>query len=714
MYEGLEMKQIYQNFKGGGAEVYTVPSPKLSSGKVLVHTKSSVLSVGTESMVTQFSEKGLLQKAKSRPDLVKQVIDKAKVDGFIAAYNIVKNRLDQPIALGYSSAGIIIKKSNDINNFEIGDRVACAGGGYAAHAEVVSVPKNLVAKIPDDVTFESAAFTTIGSIAMQGIRQANVKLGEVVAVIGLGLIGQITVQLLKVSGCDVIGYDLNSIRVDIAKQNGADAVSNSSDTFITTCDDFTGGNGVDIVLITASTTSNDPLEIAGRISRDKGIVVAVGAVGLTIPRKIYYEKELDFRISRSYGPGRYDQEYEDYPIGYVRWTENRNMQAFLRLLSEGKVDTESLITHRFSIESASDAYKLINNKTAEEFLGVIIGYPEKVDLIDTIKLERENRGKIKSDENISVGLIGAGGFASSILIPALKKAPNILLNSICDINSVTSHHIGKKYGFQYCTTDYKNILTDASIDTIFIATRHNTHAELVCKALESGKNVYVEKPLSITLDELNQVKTIYEKLYNANSYVRLMVGFNRRFSPQIKKMKSLIDRTNSKKVFIMTINPGQIPKEHWTQDQEIGGGRIIGEACHFIDLMRFLAGSPIKNWSAQGLGNDTFKDKVTINLSFENGSLGSIHYLANGSKRFPKERVEVFCGGGIIQLDNFRKMKGYSWPGFKKMNLRRQDKGHKAEVTAFIDAVKNGYPSPIPFNELYEVSKVAIEVANSI
>ena len=708
------MKQVYQNFKGGGVKVENTPAPKLMSGQILIHSQASLLSAGTEGMVTEFSNKSLFQKAKSRPDLVKQVLDKAKVDGVISAYSAVKNRLDQPIALGYSAAGIVLDTADGVEGFKKGDRVACAGAGYASHANILAVPKNLVIKIPDNVPFNSAAFTTVGAIALQGVRLAQTELSENVAVIGLGLIGQITVQLLKASGCKVIGYDLDSKKVELARSCGVDFATNGLNLFKEYCNNISNNFGVDKIIITASTKSNDPIELAGIVARDKGIVVAVGAVGLDIPRKTYYHKELEFRISRSYGPGRYDPNYEelgnDYPIGFVRWTENRNMQSFINLVSEGKIEPQKFISHTFPIEEAEKAYKLIKVNSKEDYLGIILNYPGEPELAKTIKLSNLANSRTNNQGELSIGVIGSGGFAAGVLIPILKSHNKVKLKGLCTVKGYTSHFNGSKFGFEYCTTDSDHLINDSSIDTIFICTRHDSHADLVLKSLKAGKNVFVEKPLAINNSELEEIR----KFIAGGNSTFLMVGFNRRFSPHISEIKSRLDSQKSSKSVIITINPGQIMKDHWTQDKLIGGGRIIGEGCHFIDLARYIVGSPIKSWSAQKMGNDNLNDKVTINLSFSDGSIGTVHYFSNGNKQFPKERIEVFSSGMIFQVDNFLKMNNYGVSFRKKKHLKKQNKGHEEEINQFVNSIIKGKASPIPFEELYQVSKISIDIANSL
>jgi predicted dehydrogenase len=710
------LKQIYQSFKKGSLDVYDVPSPKIQKGMVIVKNMASVISIGTEGMVTSFGDKTIYQKVRSRPDLAKQVIDKMKIDGILPTLNAAMTRLDQPVALGYSCAGEIIAKSTEIKDVDVGDRVACAGGGYAAHAEQILVPRNLIAKIPEGVSEEFAAFTTIGSIAMQGVRLANRGLGDTVAVIGLGLVGLITVQLLKAAGCKIIAFDPKASQLEVAQKLGIKNVTADHDYFLNMCSKYTSGYGVDGVIITASTKSNEPVETAGEICRDKGIVVAVGAIGLNIPRKIYYEKELSFIISKSYGPGRYDKQYEekghDYPIGYVKWTENRNMQAFLSLLDVKAVDLDPIITHRFDINEADKAYELIKSPSDENLIGVIIQYPQKIKIDKKIILQPQKTNIFMSENNINIGFIGAGGFASNVIIPNLKKLTPVHLTGVCNTNPHTAHNKAQKFGFDYCTTDINEILKDDTINTLFITTRHNNHAELVLKALDFSKNIFVEKPLALKQEELKQISEKYISMGDNRPLV--MVGFNRRFSPLVEKMKALLEERVNPMSIIITVNVGQIEKDHWTQDLEEGGGRIKGEACHFIDLMRFIVDKPITKWSAIKMGDDSLNDKVTISLAFEDGSFGSIHYFANGSKQYQKERVEVFNNGRILQLNNFKNLIGYGWPEFKKMKLRQQDKGHYKELQSFIDSINMQKSAPIPFDELLEVSRLTIDIAESI
>ena len=705
------MKQIIQDLKTGDTVLEEVPIPQIKAGSILIKTTNSLVSLGTERMLIDFGKAGYLQKAKSQSEKIKLVMNKIKTDGLLSTVDSVRSKLGQPIPLGYCNAGLVLESG--VDTFSKGDRVISNG----SHAEYVNIPKNLMAKIPNNISDEEAVFTIPAAIALQGIRLANPTLGETFVVMGLGMIGLLTVQLLRAQGCRVLGIDYDSIRCDLARGFGAETVNLSKDEDpVSAADHLTQECGVDGVLITATTKSNEPVHQATQMCRQRGRIILVGVTGLDLRRDDFYEKELTFQVSCSYGPGRYDQNYEgkghDYPLGFVRWTEQRNFQAILNMMAENKLDVKPLITHRFPFNEAEQAYDMfLSDKTA---IGVVFDYDK-----EGVKQDEEIRGatiEIESSETVSyisgspvIGCIGAGNFAKRILFPSLKQTQS-RFKMVADLDSVSCTHLAKKYKFEYSSTDYKRILEDSDINTVFITTRHDSHARLVAESIEAGKNVFVEKPLALTYNELENIQS---SIIQHPSSI-LMVGFNRRFAQHIVKMKALLDARKHPKSFIFTINAGAISADHWTQDPEVGGGRIIGEACHFIDLMRFLSGSPIKEWSVQSMGNDILKDKVTINIKFKDGSFGSIHYLANGSKRFPKERIEVFCGGSIIQLDNFRKMKGYSWPGFKKMKLRWQDKGHEAEVNAFVEAVKNGNPSPIPFEELIEISRTTIKIANTL
>jgi len=713
------MKQLLQNARTGGIAVTEVPAPKLLAGCVLVRTAASLVSAGTERASSEFARKNLFQKARMRPDLVRQVLQKISRDGLASTVAAVRSRLDQPASLGYSSAGTVLAVGEGVSGLSVGDRVACAGAGHAVHAEFACVPRLLAARIPgDNVSFEHAAFTTVGAVALHGIRTADAKLGEVVAVIGLGLLGQLTAQILKAAGGSVLGMDLNAGRAELALRLGADAVSSSASDFRQICMEHSGGRGADAVLIAAQSSNSEPVQLGAEIARDRGVLVAVGAVGMEIDRRLFYEKELDFRVSRSYGPGRYDEAYEqkgtDYPIGYVRWTETRNMEAFLRLLSEGKLDLEPLITHRFPIERAPAAYDLISGKTNEPYLGVVITYPAGSEDTDPggagfeneaakrelfLCAERAAASTVGSD-SVSIGLLGAGSFARSILVPAIKRAERVTLVGVCAANGAHARHAAEKFGFKYCATDEEQILNNTGVNTVVIATRHHLHATQTIAALNAGKHVFCEKPLCLNADELFEIAHTYNSV---RQRPLLMVGFNRRFAPLAIQMKRFVDGIHEPLALHYRVNAGFLARDHWLNDPEQGGGRIIGEVCHFVDLLIFLAGSrPVEAQTQTVASSGRYSnDNVICSLAFENGSRGTISYLANGDQSYSKERVEVFGGGSVAVLEDFRRLELVR-QGCKHAFASRfqPDKGHRGEWQAFTAAIREGKPSPIPFAEI--------------
>ena len=709
------MKQVLQNLRTGATEVAETPAPRLGAGHVLIRTTRSLVSAGTERMLMDFGKGSLIEKARQQPDKVRMVLDKVKTDGLLPTIEAVRNKLDQPVALGYCNAGRVIEVGPGVAGFVVGDRVASNG----KHAEVVSVPANLCAKIPDAVPDDAAAFTGLGAIALQGIRLVAPTLGETIAVSGLGLIGLLAVQLLRAHGCRVLGLDFDRERLALAERFGAETVDLSSGADpVRAAAAFTRGYGVDGVIIAASTKSNDPVHQAALMCRKRGRIVLVGVTGLELSRADFYEKELTFQVSCSYGPGRYDANYEqkglDYPIGFVRWTEQRNFEAVLDMLADGKLDVAPLISHRFAIADGERAYEIGG---AEPSLGVLLTYPDaethaKALRSRTVTLPpRSSAIPARSGDPapVTVGVIGSGNYATASLIPALKSA-GARLGTIASSGGVSGVQAAGKFGFPVTTTDYQTMLHDAELDALVIATRHDTHAQLVIEALAAGKHVFVEKPLALTADDIDAIDRAYRGVWASDHAPRLMVGFNRRFAPQVVRMKALLDAQPGPKSMIMTVNAGSIPADHWTQDPDVGGGRVIGEACHFIDLLRHLAGSPIASCHRQAMASET-GDTVSLTLGFADGSLGTIHYFANGDRAFPKERLEAFAGGQILRLDNFRSLTGYGWKGFRAMNLWRQDKGQKACVAAFLDAIRNGGADPIPYDEIIEVSRVAIELA---
>jgi predicted dehydrogenase/threonine dehydrogenase-like Zn-dependent dehydrogenase len=701
------MKQVLQQVSGGEIEVVDVPAPKLLAGCVLVRTAASLVSVGTERASSEFARKNLLQKARMRPDLVREVWNKVRRDGAASALAAVRSRMDQPSTPGYSSAGTVVAVGEGVTDIRPGDRVACAGVGYAVHAEFACIPRLLLARIPpgSEVSFDHAAATTVGAVALHGARTADVKLGDIVGVIGLGLLGQLTVQILKAAGCRVVGMDIDPGRVDLALRLGADAAGASSTAFLDACMQQSGGRGADAVLIAAQTTSSDPVNLAAEAARDRAVIVAVGAVGMALERRPFYEKELDFRLSRSYGPGRYDAAYEqkgiDYPIGYVRWTETRNMEAFLQLLADAKVDVGALITHRFPIDQAQSAYDLITGKSQQAFLGVLITYPELAE--ETRRVEVTGKGGAPAaTKSVAIGLLGAGSFATSTLLPAIKRVGGVEFVGVCAANGSHSHHTAKKFGFHYGATDEDSLIRDAAINTVVVATRHHLHARQVLAALKSGKHVFCEKPLCLNKDELRDIVWVCEDQPSGGTPL-LMVGFNRRFAPLALRLKSFLRGIHEPLALHYRVNAGFIPADHWLNDPDQGGGRVIGEVCHFVDFLTFLVGAAPIEVQAHSLANPGkySNDNVVCSLRFADGSQGTISYLANGDKSYSKERVEVFGGGAVAVLEDFRRLELVG-RGRKQVfrSWLRQDKGHRGEWEAFVSALRTGGDSPLPLAEI--------------
>lgn len=686
-------------------QLLEVPFPALHPGYILVRNHYSVISTGTEGKTVKDARKGYIGKAKSRKDEVKKVITAAKTHGIMKTYKMVMNKLEAPAALGYSSAGEVIAVAPDVVGFKVGDKVACAGAG-AAHAEVVAIPVNLCAKVHNDTPLKHAAFTTIAAIALQGIRQADLRLGENCVVIGLGLIGQLTLQMLKAAGVRAIGIDIDAKQVEMAKANGAEfAYQRDTAELDTIIAEATNGFGTDAVIITAGTSSLDPVEFAGAIARKKGKVIIVGAVPTGFSRKHYFKKELDLRMSSSYGPGRYDTEYEekgvDYPIGYVRWTENRNMQAFLQMLNDGVINMDGLITHEFDFDAAKQAYQMIVDRS-EHFSGVALKYDTSKELTKHVA----TTAKAHSPSAVKVGFVGAGSFAQNFLLPAVKDQAEMV--AVATQRGNTARNIADKYGFQHCTGSAEELIARDDLNTIFIATRHNSHAQYVLEGIKQNKNVFVEKPLCMNEAELEEIKAAY-----TNGKGRVMVGFNRRFAPQIEKLKHVFS-DDVPKAINYRINAGAVPSDHWIHDPEVGGGRIVGEACHFIDLAMFLAGSPIVSVSAQALEQAPVQnDTLVIQLRMANGSVASISYFSNGSNDLPKEYLEVFCGGQSAIIDDFKRLTIHGKRA-EKSKLSSQDKGHKAEVSAFVNAIANGKPEPIPFEDSYLSTLATFKVLESL
>jgi predicted dehydrogenase len=712
------MKQLVQNLRDGLVSVADVPAPRSAPGTVLVRTGLSLVSAGTERMMAEFGKAGWIDRARQQPDKVQMVLEKARTDGIAATLESVQSKLDQLMAPGYCNVGTVLEVGRGVEGFRPGDWVVCNG----KHAEVVSVSKHLCARIPDGVHGDNAAFVVLAAIGLQGMRLANPTLGECVVVTGLGVIGLLTVQMLRAQGCRVLGIDPDPARRELAAAFGANVVAPGDDAdIIASALEFSRGRGVDAVLITAATASNAPVRQAARMCRKRGRIVLVGVAGLELSRADFYEKELSFQVSCSYGPGRYDPEYEsaghDYPLAFVRWTEQRNFEAVLDLMAGGQLDARSLVSHRFPIERASQAYDVLT--AAAPSLGILLEYPpspseHELATRRTVSLTSAPPQCSAASQRGTVALLGAGNYAHKVLAPAFKAA-GATLRTVVSAGGVSAVSVGRKHGFAQASTDSEAAIADAAIDTVVIATRHNAHARQVEQSLAAGKHVFCEKPLCLTLDELRSI----ESTAAAHPSRLLMVGFNRRFAPHVIRMRTLLQQVEAPKAIVITVNAGAIPATHWTQDTELGGGRLIGEGCHFVDLLRTLADAPIVtfNITAMGkrvLGASPAEDHFTATLTFEDGSIGTLHYLANGHKGVPKERVEVLCAGRVLQLDNFRRLRGWGWGSGANLSLWSQDKGQQACVAAYMTALRTGAPAPIARAELFEVSRVTIEMAECL
>lgn len=704
------MKQLTQQLKSGKMEILEVPFPALNKGAILVRNHFSVISAGTEGKTVTDARKGYIAKAKSRKKEVKAVIEMVKTNGLLPTYKLVMNKLEAPAALGYSTAGEVIAVGEGVTNFKVGDFVACGGAG-ASHADVVAIPVNLAVSVPKEVDLKQASFATIAAIAIQGIRQADLKMGENCLIIGMGIIGQITYKILEASGMYPIGIDISGAQVQQSKEAGIHHVYNRNQEGIEEIImNFSSGYGADSIIITAGTSSLDPVEFAGAMARKKAKVVIVGAVPTGFSRMHYYKKELELKMSMSYGPGRSDINYEekgiDYPIGYVRWTENRNMQSYIDLLSSKRLDLSNLISHTFSLDDAPKAYDMILDRK-EPFAGILIQYEEEVQLKRKVELNNQTY----KPEEANVGFIGAGSFAQGTLMPNMKGYCNFI--GIATGRGTTAKYVGDKYGFNYLAESADEIVNDNKINTVFITTRHNIHAENVLKAIQNDKNVFVEKPLAMNEEELSEIKEAYETAKVKRKVKKVMVGFNRRFAPAVQDLKKLFLPEQTKSIAIR-VNSGIMPVDHWVNDPEIGGGRIIGEACHFIDLAMFLAGSPIVSVSADAMQDaNKLNNTVVINLKMKNGSIASINYFANGNKSVPKEQIEVFSGGTIVQIDDFRSLKTFGNKS-KTIKYKGQDKGHANGVQTFLKSISKGQPCPIPFEESYLSMLATFKVNQSL
>lgn len=700
------MKQVLQDLKNGQTLVADVPAPLARGGDLRIATAVTLVSAGTERMLVDFARGSLISKARQQPEKVRQVLEKVRTDGLASTAEAVLSKLDQPMALGYCNVGRVVGAGGQATGFAPGDRVVSNG----RHAEVVVAPHNLCARVPEGVPDEHAAFTVLGAIALQGVRLAQPTLGETFVVSGLGLIGLMAVQVLIANGCRVLGIDTDPDRLALARTFGAETVDLSvGEDPLVSAQAFSRGRGVDGVLLTLSSASDEPVSQAARMCRKRGRIVLVGVTGLKLQRADFYEKELTFQVSCSYGPGRYDPAYEekgqDYPLGFVRWTEQRNFEAVLELMESGRLNVEPLISHRFDIDQAPLAYDVLASGAGS--MGVLLTYPQGSEADGAARLNTSVAFGKTIASGVQFGVIGAGNYGGRVLIKALARG-GAELHTLVSASGVSAVHFARKFAFAHASSDADALIANPAIDAVCIATRHDSHARLATAALTAGKHVFVEKPLCLTMSELSAVEAAI------SPGLLLMVGFNRRFAPMVVKIKSLLGTMAEPKAFVMTVNAGAIPNEHWTQDPAVGGGRLVGEACHFIDLLRHLAGAPITAVtvaSTKAAGGPASSDIAIITLSFGDGSIGVVNYLANGHKGHPKERLEVLCGGRMLVLDNFRRLTGLGWPGFAGMRSMQQDKGQTACAAAFVQAIRSGGDAPIPLDEILEVSRVSIEVA---
>ena len=736
------MKQVIQNVRNGGLGLVTLPDPIAQPGHVLIANRSSVISAGTEKMVRELAQKSLVGKARERPDHVRRVLQKARSEGLWNTIQQVREKLDEPMPMGYCSAGVVLACGDGVQDYQPGDLVASNG----PHAEISCVPKNLCARVPDNVPLDQAAFAVLGAIALQGVRLSRTTLGETALVIGLGLIGQIAVALLKAAGARVIATDLDAAKCELARTMGAKVARPGIEAKDLLA--ITGDLGADAVLITASTKSNAPIDLAANAVRQKGRVVLVGVVGLELDRRPFYFKEAEFVVSCSYGPGRYDPRYEegglDYPAAYVRWTEQRNLQAILDLMGSGRLDLSPLISHRFSIDEATKAYELIESGS-EPYLGIVLEYPrsDSVGETRTIELQQADAGTEKGSDPVcrngpegaahkrglppfprhragsrplNVGCLGAGNFARAVLLPKLCSIAEVSPAVLCSAGGISAAHTGKKLGFARATSDEAEVFADATVDAVFVITRHDLHARQVVEAVRAGKHVFVEKPLCLTVEELADIEAQVQAADDRTGLV--MVGFNRRFSPAAVVVKRFFSDYCSPLTVSIRFNAGAIPADHWTQDEAIGGGRIIGEACHAIDLATFLAGAPPVRVFAESIGGpnapEITDDQCFITLRHANGSISNIAYLAGGDKGYPKEQIEVIGGGKVAVIHDFRSSEGWSGGKRKKLWRGSQDKGHSAELQAFVEAVRSGGPVPITWDEIRATSLAAILAVRSL
>lgn len=698
------MKTLTHSLSSGALSLLDAPLPGASPRTIVVESRASVISAGTERMLVEFGRAGLLEKARRQPDKVKQVLDKVRTDGLATTFSAVRAKLDQPIPLGYCNAGVVVD-AGAASGFAPGDRVVTNG----AHAEYVRVARTLAARIPDGVSFEQAAFTPVAAIGLQGIRLAAPTLGETVVVYGLGLIGLLTVQLLRANGCRVLGIDRDGARLRLAERFGATALDGSEGDAVARVLALTNDAGADAVLLTLASDSDEPMHEAAQCARQRGRLVLVGVTGLNIRRDDFYKKELSFAVSCSYGPGRYDPTYEeqgiDYPLGHVRWTEQRNFDAVLALMADGRLDPTPLVSHRFPFERVEDAYDVVAGGASS--LGVVLTYPEhRVDTPAAHTIVRA--APARASGTTSVAIIGAGNFAVRTLLPALRDE-GVRLHTIASGNGTSAAIAAQKFGFERVTTDLDAVFDAPDIDAVFVLTRHDTHADLALRALRAGKHVFVEKPLGLTEDGIERVADAARE-----SGRMLMVGFNRRFAPLTAELRSKLAGRGGPLTTVITVNAGAIPRDHWTQDPEQGGGRIVGEACHFIDLARALTGAPIvslHSTPARAHDGRPIGDIATLSLGFGEGSVSAIHYIASGARSYPKERVECFFDGCTVGIDNWRRLRDWGTALPWRVGAGAQDKGHAAELRGWVAALRSGGPAPIPLDEIVEVSRWAVKAA---
>ena len=718
------MKQVIQNYRTGQLTLTDVPTPAVRPDGILVRNVASVVSVGTEKLMMDMAKKSLLGKALERPDLVRQVVNKARVDGVLEAYRAAMGRLDTPVPLGYSCAGVVIGVGPGVEEFRANDAVACFGANYATHSEVVSVPRKLAVRVPEAVGMEAAAFAGVGAIALHAVHRAEARLGDRVAVVGLGLMGLMAVQLLKSAGCSVFGVDLDLWKVGLARELGADDSATTEEDVSGKLLEFSGGWGADSVLVFASGVGTEAIELAAEIVRERGRVVVPGMVKLDLPRRLFYDKQIQFEVSRSAGPGVYDPLFEqkgvDYPLPYVRWTAQRNMQQFLDMAASGLLRLDPIITHRFQIQDAEKAYEVIADGSQRQ-IGVVLSYDSSNPGPTRVQLKETLPGSRVPLERLGVGVIGAGLFAKTTLLPILKTVPALSLIGIATASGTTARHSGDKYGFEYCTSDYREILADPEIDCVLINTRHNLHASMARETLDSQKNVLVEKPLATDLEQLRVIVDSYHGDRGGEwrgPGPRLMVGFNRRYSPFVSRAKGLLEHLSGPLALNMRVNAGSVSKESWVNDPVEGGGRIVGELCHFVDLAQYFTGSQPTRVYAEAirerdLGSAT-QDNVAVTISFADGSLASIVYVGNGDRAFSRERIELFRDESVCLIDNFKSLQ-FTRKG-KRQRMRRwnADYGHRGELEAFFGAVKRGEPVPVPFNEYVYTTLATFCILESI